>query len=853
MNKDTMQAFSCVPVEMQQKKQWVLWKLEERQNEKGEIKKTKLPYQTNGYGAQSNNPATWNTFQNVLSAYNNGGFSGIGFMFYNDYIGIDFDHVVKDGVIEAEFQAWIEKFSSYTEISQSGTGLHILVKGKIPGEKRRKGNVEMYFEKRYFAITAHVVGDYREIKEAQNIIDDLYHTYLEPATKTEPKEIFPQGNIKNIDNMGLSLDDSKVIEIASNAKNKDSFLFLWKGGISRHGNDHSAADQALCNMLAYYTQDAGQIDRLFRNSGLYREKWDSKRGEKTYGEITINTAISGLSSTYKKIKQCHVCGVDIRLKQIQKANGEFVYVPCNVDGSQHSHCKKCKERIIWKEKKPYNINGKRHKCNMQHTKNHANTSIDRTTKDKNTPPQISPSVENTNIITPCFVYTSEKGGTYIITGIAADYFYSITKDLLFFKESFWQYQEKLGIWECLHDDIIKGAIRKMITDYDNSLAKKSTIEDIFYQVRLNACAPKDFEFDKNHTKINLINGVLDINSMALDSFSKELFQTIKLPVSYIPKASSQKWEQYLKDLCLFPETISRLQEWAGYCFFPSVKIQKCLYLKGEGDNGKSIFLNTISNILGKACSRLEITEIYERFRVTELQGKLANICADIKTECLSDKFKEIIDGNEVLAEEKFKKPYHYKPYCKFMFSANNFLPTKDKSHGFFKRFDTVEFKRKFSKEEINPNLQDEINLELSGVFSWALEGLKRLKENNWKLTESREFDATKEEFQKESNPVKAFIDECCFVVPNDFTEIDKFMRDYNLVSAEDYQNFILEKSSTTQEAYKKYREFCLNYGYSPLTEVHFGKEIQRLEIEKYRTRTRAKNNKVHIYKRLIIQ
>jgi len=169
------------------------------------------------------------------------------------------------------------------------------------------------------------------------------------------------------------------------------------------------------------------------------------------------------------------------------------------------------------------------------------------------------------------------------------------------------------------------------------------------------------------------------------------------------------------------------------------------------------------------------------------------------------------------------------------------------------QLDTVEFKRKFSKEEINPNLQDEINLELSGVFSWALEGLKRLKENNWKLTESREFDATKEEFQKESNPVKAFIDECCFVVPNDFTEIDKFMRDYNLVSAEDYQNFILEKSSTTQEAYKKYREFCLNYGYSPLTEVHFGKEIQRLEIEKYRTRTRAKNNKVHIYKRLIIQ
>lgn len=463
-------------------------------------------------------------------------------------------------------------------------------------------------------------------------------------------------------------------------------------------------------------------------------------------------------------------------------------------------------------------------------------------------------IDDINEESPSWIGFNEKGKSFVVTGILSDCYCDQKKgNLLYANESFYEYRESLGIWEERKEDVIKKEIRQIISEYNKALAKKIIVEDVIYQVKLIALVSSGFEFDRLKTKLNLENGVLDIDTMMLEPFQREYYQTIKLSFSYHPDASCYTWKYYLDSLKLLPETIERLQEWAGYCFTPDVKIQKCLYLKGEGDNGKSRYLETIAGMLGKSCSRLEITEIFQDFKTPILQGKLANICADIKTGLLNDKFKEIIDGCEVIANVKFKNPFQFKPFAKFLFSANNFLPTKDRSHGFFKRFDVIEFKRKFTKEEINPNLQDEIDQERAGIFIWALEGLKRLRKNNWKLTESREFDETKEEFQKESNPVQSFIEEYCSIIPLTLAEgVDKFMQENNLETPEDYYNHILKMSASVKAAYTRYQEFCKDYGYSPLTEVHFGKEIQRLGIERTRVTRTGEKKRVYIYKRLIV-
>ncbi len=177
-----------IPTLLKEKKQWVLWKLEERENNK----KTKVPYQINGYGAKSNDSSTWASYDDVskILENDNGSYSGLGFMFNNDIVGIDFDHIVQNGVIQPEFREWVEKFASYAEFSQSGTGIHILTLGKIPGEKRRKEPVEIYTQGRFFVMTGDLVEDkFRDITENQPVLEEFYQEYFENEKKSLPVTI----------------------------------------------------------------------------------------------------------------------------------------------------------------------------------------------------------------------------------------------------------------------------------------------------------------------------------------------------------------------------------------------------------------------------------------------------------------------------------------------------------------------------------------------------------------------------------------------------------------------------------------------------------------------------------------
>jgi hypothetical protein len=98
----------------------------------------------------------------------------------------------------------------------------------------------------------------------------------------------------------LDLDDATLLDKASRAANGTRFSALWSGDTSQHGGDDSAADLALCASLAFWTAcDPDRMDALFRQSGLYREKWDARRGTATYGSRTIDKAIAGCHDTYQ--------------------------------------------------------------------------------------------------------------------------------------------------------------------------------------------------------------------------------------------------------------------------------------------------------------------------------------------------------------------------------------------------------------------------------------------------------------------------------------------------------------------------------------------------------------------------
>lgn len=281
-----------IPVELRSRRQWVCWKIESRDG-----KPTKVPVNPNSpsKNAGSTLPATWGTFDEAVKSCAENGLSGIGFVFTteDEYCGIDLDKCrnPKTGTFEPWAKEIIDSIDSYTEISQSKTGCHIIVKGKVPGSRNRKGRFEAYDRDRYFIFTGdHVTGTPASIHPRQNQLNNIYGKIFREDCKP--------GTNGNGHRSSLGLDDQQLLDKAMAARNGATFSRLWNGETDGH-TSASEADLSLCNALAFWCGgDPVRIDNLFRQSGLYRAKWDKRHGAQTYGELTVSKALESSGDYY---------------------------------------------------------------------------------------------------------------------------------------------------------------------------------------------------------------------------------------------------------------------------------------------------------------------------------------------------------------------------------------------------------------------------------------------------------------------------------------------------------------------------------------------------------------------------
>ncbi|MDQ0417573.1 hypothetical protein J2Z48_001746 [Croceifilum oryzae] len=282
-----------IPNELKELDQWVLYN------------DSKAPMQVDNTFAKPNDPSTWNDYWAVLEAKKNRSrdFRGIGFVVQksNGYVLIDIDQcrdretsAIQDWAVEI-----IQKCNSYTEVSPSGTGVHIFVRGKKirNGNKKRlhNGAIEIYDERRYFTMTGHhVAGTPTEIMNRSQEIADICNTYL---TDSSPGKEVPNG-------ITPSLTDAEIIKRASNDKNGTEFQRFFFSG---HGEDESSSEMIVCNHLAFYTQDPDQIYRILQNSMLVRDKWDKpiRTGGESYIMYTIQKAIESTTHHYDPTIHTH--------------------------------------------------------------------------------------------------------------------------------------------------------------------------------------------------------------------------------------------------------------------------------------------------------------------------------------------------------------------------------------------------------------------------------------------------------------------------------------------------------------------------------------------------------------------
>lgn len=303
-----------VPASIREQSIWICYRIEE--NDDGSTDKVpKVPTADGIYSCDPTDPeSNGATYAESLKAvgasrekFGNDGHDGVGLCLDGDerLVGVDFDGVRRhpSGDVKKWALNCVQTLGTYSEVSPSNNGLHSL--GFVPdgllddfGNRNDELGIEIYEEGRYFTFSARSLAETpNEIRDVGEEVRTIQRKYMKDQTKStvendEEDDVEENESESEEITRTLSDDDEYLIEKAK--KFDDEFGPLWEGRTQNYpGDTQSRSDYSLIQKLLYWTKgDADRAERLFRKSGLMREKWTEKRGSQTYGEITMENAVA---------------------------------------------------------------------------------------------------------------------------------------------------------------------------------------------------------------------------------------------------------------------------------------------------------------------------------------------------------------------------------------------------------------------------------------------------------------------------------------------------------------------------------------------------------------------------------
>jgi putative DNA primase/helicase len=278
-----------IPQQLKDLKQWTVWKPVSKKGKKGK-KADKVPYslqyneatgKTEVKTASVNNPKTWMTYEDALSLLNSDPeFKGLQFVLpskevtgnFPRIVGIDLDNVkLENGDYDSLMLEVIKDLpKTYAELSPSGKGIRAFGFASFPeNEGTHNGDIEVYQYGKLLTVTGHKLDDVpTTVEPIQEALDAFRALYFRSFSEIDSSEL-PVTSVE--------FSDDELISKIEGSKSSEEFKDLFYNGASED-DDHSVKDFNLCSMLAFWTQDKEQIDRIFRKSKLYRPKWDEIHG-----------------------------------------------------------------------------------------------------------------------------------------------------------------------------------------------------------------------------------------------------------------------------------------------------------------------------------------------------------------------------------------------------------------------------------------------------------------------------------------------------------------------------------------------------------------------------------------------
>ena len=703
-----------IPISLRHNGLFCCWRYETKNG-----RKTKIPYNpATGQRAQTNNPETFTCFQTALQVVKD--YSGLGFLITDGTFVIDCDHCRSvDGTLTRPAADIVALFDGcYVEWSPSGDGLHII--GRADGfsfdkstywmNNRRLG-VEVYLSgvtNRFMTITgnAYRQGD---IPDKSTELRQFLEKYMR---RDSPAPALPSTSGES------SLTDDAVIIKANNARNGAVFQRLWAGDITEYASS-SEADLALCGMLAFWCgRDIGQMDRLFRLSGLFRDKWDRAQSGSTYGRITLEKAAGESKNIYRTSRRSEPA---VRKNQIPGGISLWDLHP--EDNSRYPWSDLGSGRLF------------------------------------------------ADLYKPVARFVPERKLWYVFNGkrwvpdLAALKVMELAKDLA---------DAVINYATQIRDEKLKG----QYLQYCNKWQKRQFRETIVKEGQSVYPISMD-EFDADLYAFNCKNGTLHLDTMEFKPHNSAELLTKISPVKYDPAAKCERWEQFISEIMLNDSATAEFMQTAlGYALTGETRYE-CLFIfyGVTTRNGKGTLCESILKVMGDYGSSVKAETIAQKHNqmgsmpsedIARLAGvRFANISEpDQRLVLNSAQVKSMTGNDSILARYLFENSFEFYPRFKIYINTNYRPNIRDMTLFKSNRIYIIPFERHFEGEDQDTTLKEEFakSVNQSGILNWLIAGYKILKERG--LVPSPAVLAATDSYRYDSDKIAQFVEDTLIPEPN---------------------------------------------------------------------------------------
>lgn len=759
----------------------------------------KIPYRP-GFDvmAKTNDDSTFDSYGLAVEDFiKNPARHGIGVLMKKPFLVIDLDHIeciddVKEGKLDNIVGEFLEACDySYAEISSSGEGVHIFVEydAQIPTKNKNSATgVEVYTSGRFIAMTGEVLKINGEPlssvkKVAVDRLNEKLYKYI-PSRKNTTVESSVESPSES------QLTDEEVIELITKSVQGDLFSDLMYRDYTARYNSQSEADMAFCNILAFWTgRNAQQMDRIYRKSQLKRDKWDENRGDKTYGEMTIERAIADCQNVYHATSTDSVNDFNLGLEKGLKWNGKrYGYSDIgdrdrflDYFGDYVRYNSNRKLFMFWAGIRGFDLNGKE-TCSMEELDKNPNVLTGARWKFDN----------EENRLIDQLIEMSNQMITHEVPEIPAG-----ASD-----------KEKERIEKAWRDQCSKS----------RSLSKIRTVREMI-RTRLSVDMA---DYDTNSYEVNFRNGAMNLKTGMFVEDTISHNHTQMMSVYYDPKATCPKFEKRMRELFGDDDEVQDfIQRSFGSFIIGNISaVPKLFVVRGPRGTGKS----TIFNVLRRTCGTYAQTVNESVFQqksyqstsghteeIADLQGsRFAQINELPENYYLDDNtMKKLLSTEPLKVSFKNEHMFSMVPQMNIVITSNNPFSTTATDGGTWRRIVNIPIQptAKLSSKDVQVDFEEQLYAEAQGIANWLVTGAINVIKRPLPLDPIDYPDVIAEatlNLREDNDRFSTFFDDCLVVDGASSSRIKKsdMRRAYN-----EYCSMMEMSTLSTQRFNKKFKQY----------------------------------------------